>query len=84
MRSRYFSCPIRYADGRMSKMVGRIPMRTEPAKNRPYISGKIWPFWIGHCSALSSVLLGSALRAIQTMLLDRTRARHGAILTLTA
>jgi len=40
-------------------MVGRIPMRTELAKNRPYISGKIWPFWIGHCSALSSVLLQS-------------------------
>ena len=37
-------------------MVGRIPMRMEPAKNRPYMSGKILPFWIGHCSALSSVL----------------------------
>ena len=39
------------------KMVGRIPMRTEPAKNRPYMSGKILPFWIEHCSALSSVLV---------------------------
>jgi len=26
--------------------------------------------------------LGSALRAIQSMLLDRTRAMHGALLTL--
>jgi hypothetical protein len=44
-------CLIGYADGTRPKMVGRIPMRTELAKNRPYISAKIWPFWIGHCSA---------------------------------
>jgi len=49
-------------------MVGRIPMRTEPAKNRLYISGKIWPFWIGHCSALSSVLLALRVgRQAQTL-----------------
>ena len=57
-------------------MVARIPMRTEPAKNRPYISGKIWPFWIGHCSALSSVLVGGQ----RSSFLLRCRIDQGPVL----
>jgi hypothetical protein len=52
-----YRCLFNNADVNGSKRVGRIQMRTELAKNRAYISAKIWQFWIGHSAAYTRVLL---------------------------
>ena len=54
-------CLISNAHGNGPKRVGRIFMRTEPPKNRPYGSAKIRQFWIGVGRTFDSIEQGPFL-----------------------